>query len=126
MALDFVPQGDAALAEMFQRYGIRPEASKIVGIDVLATAFNKERLSRGERVVQLSCRHSAVSKNRRSMVCPRCDQLMRHGMDYDSWIRGVTIGYDGLRWPDDPLRLLNERTDLEGRYFDEPAEYDQA
>lgn len=120
MPTDFTPQGDPALAEMFAKFGISPDPSRIVDIDILATAMNSGRLARGERIVQLSCRHSAVTKNRKTMVCPRCEQLMRHGMDYDSWIRGVTEGYDGLHWREDPLRFLNERTDLDGVYLDDP------
>ena len=119
MAADFIPQGDPVLAEMFARFGILPAPSKIIGIDIVSTAVNASRLAPGERIVQLSCRHSAVSKNRRNMVCPRCVQLMRRGMDYDSWIRGVTDGCDGMRWREDPVRPLNERTDLEVVFVDD-------
>lgn len=117
---EFVPQGDPVLAEMFSRFGMRPQPSKIIEIDILATAFNQGQLKKGERVVILSCRHRAVTTRRKRMDCPRCDQLMRHGFDFDSWIRGVTEGWDGLNWRQDPVRILNEHTDLNGNFVDDP------
>jgi len=110
-------QGDPELAEMFERFGIRPRPSRIIETDIVATAFNREKLGK-KRVVVLSCRHRAITGNQISMTCPRCVEMMKEGLDYDAWINGHSQD-DGLLWPADPLRILNERTDLAGNFVDD-------
>ena len=111
-------QGDPVLAGVFDRLGCRPEPSRIVGTDWMATALNRERLGQ-RRIVDLSCRHKAVTRNLSSMTCPRCVQLMREGLDYEGWLSGNVHPRDGLVWRQDPCRRFHERTDGEGNFPDD-------
>ncbi len=122
MGLTMAIQGDPVLVEIFALGNFKPEQSRIVETDYLATSFNIENLGRGKRIVILSCRHRAVATTRQhtKMRCPRCVQMMKEGLDYDYWINHQQGGYDGMHWSDDPVRLLNEKTDLAGRFVDDP------
>lgn len=108
-------QGDASLAKLFIQMGKhgQPSPSTIQDTDWLATAQNRERLGNA-RIVDLSCRHKAVTSNRRSLICPRCTLLMQQGMDYDRWIRIADQSYDDLVWREDPCRWWHERHTSEG------------
>lgn len=114
---------DPVLAELAARHGVKPERSRITSTDWLLTAVNRERLGASmlRRIVDLSCGHKAVTQNAKSMDCPRCAEMIRQGHDYEGWINNRQHTYDGMVWRDDPLRQLNERTDLSGSYLDEPA-----
>lgn len=115
-------QGDPVLHEIFALGGFQPEPSRIIETDFLAQAFNVQAL-KGKRIVLLSCRHRAIATTRQhnKMRCPRCVQLMKEGLDYDYWINHSQGGYDGMHWPKDPVRPLNEKTDLAGRFVDDPS-----
>jgi hypothetical protein len=104
---------------MFERYGAKPERSRIVSIDWMATAANQKMLGK-RRIVLLSCRHRVITSNTTYVNCERCARLMLEGMDYDGWLNGYLQGYDGMIWPADPLRMLNEKTDLLGNFIDDP------
>lgn len=115
--------GDPVLAEFFASNGCRPEPSIIKGTDFFASAFCRERLggSMRRRIVDLSCGHKAVARNRNVMECPRCVEMLRQGFDYEAWLRGVSDDwpYDGMIWRKDPCRSFNEKTDLGGRFIND-------
>lgn len=115
-------QGDPKLAAFFAEHGFKPVKSQIVATDILATSFNQAglKIEKGERIVDLSCGHKAVTNNQRDMTCPRCAQLLVHGMDYEAWISGNGGTLDGMIWREDPCRFANERTDLAGNFVDDP------
>ena len=114
-------QGEEALYRIFEITGFDPGFSKIVETDFMATSFNMERLA-GKRIVILSCGHRAVATFRqgKKMTCPRCVQLMKQGLDYDLWINHRQTAFDGMVWREDPVRKLNEPTDLAGNFIQDP------
>lgn len=121
MTLQRKVQGDPVLAEFLERHGVKPGPSRIIGTDWIATALNRERLGQ-RRIVDLSCRHKAVTRNRSSMTCPRCVELIREGLDYEGWISGRVHPYDDLVWKDDPCRSFHEPAGAEGVIPDEGEE----
>lgn len=114
-------QGDPVLAEFFAKHGIKPQQSRILSGDWLATAFNREKLKGSQRIADLSCYHKIATRNLDRVTCPRCAMLLKHGFDYERWLRGDSDAwpYDGMVWRDDPCRTFNERTDLEGNFVDD-------
>lgn len=95
---------------------IKPPKEKIIRIDELSLIYNFERfLENGKRVVDLGCGHKMLTKNRFNVVCVRCTEMLRRSIatgeeDYDGFRnRGAR---DDMKWPEDPCRMLNERTDL--------------
>lgn len=64
------------------------------------------------RIVRLACGHSAVTRNTKAMICPRCTEMLRRSIatgeeDYETFRHGN--GTDRMEWADDPCRHLNER-----------------
>ena len=102
---------------------ITTPSERIVETDLIASAFNRERLgtSMTRRIVVLACGHRAVTRNSNSMRCLRCTEMLRRSIetgeeDYDSFRHGN--GLDRMVWPDDPCRPFNEKTDLAGNFND--------
>jgi hypothetical protein len=99
---------------------IRSAPEKIIRICELSMIFNYEKfLTTKKRVVDLACGHKAFTGNLERMVCPRCSEMLRRsisgdGEDYDSFRKGLTS--DQMIWREDPLRCLNEPTNLSGEY----------
>lgn len=100
---------------------IETDRERITETDHIATAYNRKWLGEScvRRIVVLACGHRAVTRNAKSMVCPRCTEMLRRSVesgeeDYESFRHCNLL--DTMVWPDDPCRLLNERTDLAGKY----------
>ena len=100
---------------------LKTPKEKIVGIDELSLLYNYERfLEEGKRVVNLSCGHKVLTKNRLNVSCPRCTEMLKRSIetgeeDYDGYRNhGVR---DDMVWKEDPCRMLNERTDLGGNFI---------
>lgn len=96
-------------------------AERIVETDILATAYNREKLgpSMVRRIVVLACGHRAITRNAKTMVCPRCTEMVRRSIetgeeDWDGFRHGDVV--DRMEWPDDPCRQFNERTNLAGEF----------
>lgn len=92
---------------------IKTDAERITETDLIATAFNRDRLgaSMSRRIVRLACGHTAVTRNAKSMVCPRCTEMLRRSIasgeeDYLEFRHGNRV--DQMVWPEDPCRSLNE------------------
>lgn len=58
------------------------------------------------RPVVLECGHVTITKALERAKCPRCGEMIRSGWDYDAFRRCGAL--DSFKWPDDPLRLVNE------------------
>lgn len=106
---EFVPQGDPVIAAMFA--GTLPQESSIIRTDWLATANNRKTLGKRKRIVDLSCNHKAITANQYRHRCERCAMMMKHGFDMELWLRDPWGPYDGMSWPEDPLRGFHERLD---------------
>lgn len=90
---------------------------RIVRTDIIATAFNRNRLKGMARIVDLACSHKAVTSAFNRCICLRCKEMFRRSIadgseDWDSFRHAGKP--DQMAWKDDPVRGLNERTDLSG------------
>ncbi len=83
--------GDEKLAALNKKFGIKAPTERIIRTDIIATAFNRERLlPRGERIVDLACGHFVVAKivqNRKR--CYLCQDMFDRGADYDLFRHGA-------------------------------------
>ncbi len=96
---------------------------RIVRIDYLLLAFNPDVvLKEGKRFADLECGHKAITKNIKTMVCPRCSEMLRRSFDgTEDWDAYRHHGaQDTMTWVDDPMRQFNEPTDLSGRFIRDP------
>jgi hypothetical protein len=86
---------------------------KIVRTQVLINMLNPEPFERSlKRFVVLACGHTTFTKALHSAHCPRCQQMLDSGYDWDGFRR---LGFpDQMSWPKDPCRRLNEPHDLAG------------
>jgi hypothetical protein len=73
------------------------------------TGISVEAMVKHGRLVLLTCGHFAVTKSLHRSKCRRCGEMIRAGYDYDAF-RNLGSG-DAFSWPDDPLRLLHEKSD---------------
>lgn len=94
----------------------------IVRTDMIACAFNRERLGNRKRIVDLACGHKAITTSIDRCVCLRCREMHRRSVetgeeDWDTYRHGD--GQDNMIWRDDPCRQFNERTDLEGNFIND-------
>jgi hypothetical protein len=95
---------------------------RIVRHDLIATAFNVDRMLRDRKfVVELECGHKVYTGAKNKAVCPRCTEMLRRSLlgdaDYEGFRHGD--GRDFMVWPEDPCRQFNEPTDLEGRFLND-------
>lgn len=67
------------------------------------------------RLVALECGHFTITKSVHRAKCSRCGEMIRAGYDYDAF-RNLG-GADTFSWPDDPLRALHEREEVETQRF---------
>ena len=93
---------------------IRTPPEQIASTDHLVSAFNRDKLGASMvwRIVTLACGHSALTRNAKKMVCPRCTEMLCRSVatgeeDYETFRHGN--GIDRMKWSDDPCRNLNER-----------------
>jgi len=103
---------------------IKTPAERIVRIDLLALAFNSERMIRDrKRVVDLACSHVSYTAAVNKVRCPRCAEMLRRSLDgtgsedYEGFRAGQVI--DHMIWKADPCRQFNEPTDLEGNFLND-------
>ena len=94
---------------------------RIVRTDMLATAYLRDAcLKDEERIVDLECGHKAITAAFKRCVCLRCREMFKRsvGDGSEDWDAFRHIGKcDEMAWKDDPVRQLNEPTDLEGRFM---------
>lgn len=89
-------------------------------VELLAMAnTTPDTLVKVGRPVVLACGHTVLTKARFRVKCPRCWQMMIRSLkdgseDYDGFRRGLVR--DEMEWLEDPMRSLNERTDLAGNF----------
>lgn len=105
-----------------------PEATtpreRIMRSDILANIYNPRLFCEKRKlIVDLECGHKAIAHARsRSIVCRRCTEMLRRSLtdsseDWDAYRhRGKR---DEMVWLEDPCRLFNELTDLEGNFLSE-------
>lgn len=98
----------------------------IVRLDVFLMAFNPDVTKKQKKkFVDLKCGHKALvpQRHRGTTVCVRCTEMLHRSL------QGTGEDYDGFRnhgmrdtmiWRDDPCRQFNEKTDLAGRFVDDP------
>lgn len=102
---------------------IRTPQEKVVRIDILLMALNKDVVDKGWVFYDLECGHKAKSKGyKRRMVCIRCTEILRRSIkdgseDYESFRKGIV--QDKMVWKDDPMRQFNEPTDLAGNFLND-------
>ena len=95
-------------------------SEKIVDRDVMAAAFNVDKMLRDRKfVVRLACGHRCYTRNLNRAVCPRCTEMLRRSIkdgreDWDNFRKGLKS--DTMEWLDDPCRQFNEASDLAGNY----------
>lgn len=80
--------GDPELAAFMRRMGVKAPVERIVETDILATAFNMDRLKLPERIVRLACGHEIVTKNWRRAPCWKCHEMILNGEDYEAFRSG--------------------------------------
>ena len=96
---------------------------KIVRHDVIANAFNSERVLRERKfIVDLECGHKAFTGSIHKARCPRCTEMLRRSIadgseDWDSFRKGLIR--DQMIWRYDPCRIYNEPTDLAGNFIND-------
>jgi hypothetical protein len=99
---------------------IKTPSERIIARDVLAAAFNAERMIReGKFIVDLECGHKAYTRALNRAVCPRCTEMLRRSIedgreDWDGFRHHGKL--DHMEWPADPCRQFNERTNLAGEF----------
>lgn len=101
---------------------------EIVRYDVIAAAFNAERMLRDRKfLVDLACGHKCYTQRLNRTRCPRCTEMLRRSIadgseDYEGYRAGRVR--DEMIWKADPCRQFNERTDLEGNFLRDGPEPD--
>ena len=79
---------------------------------ILTSFIHRERARKGLsyrpslRVVQLECRHFAVTNRTHRTICPRCREMARRGAGWREYRSGMSP--DTMRWPKDPAYVFNE------------------
>lgn len=93
---------------------IKSPPERIVETDMILTMYNRTKLglSYSRRIAVLACGHRVITRNAKTMVCPRCTEMLRRSIadgseDWDGFRNGNAI--DRMEWPKDPCRSINER-----------------
>jgi hypothetical protein len=93
---------------------VQTPPERIIRLDLVLHIFNPKLRVTGKHVVDLACGHKAITRNRKTTICPRCSEMLRRSIedgseDWDSYRhRG---GRDTMTWPADPMRQFNEELD---------------
>lgn len=87
--------GDPVLAtHMRESYERHPEIindmvrRKIRHTVHLATALNRNKLKKNQRVVELECGHIAITENVTRMQCSDCLRIILEGLDFEAFNNG--------------------------------------
>jgi len=89
-------------------------AEKIIGTDFFLMITNHRSDVLDDRPVDLACGHKALTKNKKSVRCPRCAEMLRRSLadgseDWDAFRHHGKA--DTMIWLDDPMRQFNERVE---------------
>jgi hypothetical protein len=108
------PKLAALMKSLADRGLIKAPLERILRTDILATAFNRDKLKGLNRIADLECGHKTVTPNRKHAQCQECLRMMLDGEDYQLY---------RVNQPNPPTAVLAASPGYKGKT--DPTEEDQ-